>query len=398
MPEREAGTGSATRVRFALANLSILLDEVVFFALAPLLPLYAARFSLSKAEAGLLFAAYPLLSFAAAIPGSLLCGRLGPRLTLIVANLVFAVATLGFGLANGAAALWTARGLQGFASGVTVVAAMMLVTAAGRSGRAGRVLGMAFALQGLSAIVGPALGGIAVPRYGATATFSVIAAVALTSAVVLLASGGDGVERTPARGALRRFARDARGLAMTPTGRYPALLFVGVGVSAGCVQTLATLRLGDLGVTTSGIGVIFMIAGLAAMPIVLAVGWLCDHVGPVRATRWWLGAEVLLCLALAVPVGVWLVVPALSLLLIQGRSGGTIAYAQAAGTDRATRMAVGFGFMIMAWAIGSTLGAVLAGSVAEAIGDTAAYVLTAIVLILVVGPGATLDLRGRDRL
>jgi predicted MFS family arabinose efflux permease len=51
--------------------------------------------------------------------------------------------------------------------------------------------------------------------------------------------------------------------------------------------------------------------------------------------------------------------------------------------------------MIMAWAVGSTVGALLAGSVADAIGDTAAYVVTAALLLLVVGPGATLDLRAR---
>lgn len=394
MAETAAGR-APRRVRFGLANLSIFLDEVVFFALAPLLPVYASTFALSKAEAGWLYAAYPLLSFIAAIPGSLICGRIGPRWTLVLANLAFALATLGFGVADGAGTLWAARGLQGFASGVTVVAAMMLVSAAGARGRKGRVLGAAFALQGLSAIAGPALGGVVVPRFGATAAFAMVAAVAVTSAVILILTGADGVERTPARGMLRAFARDVRALATTPAGRYPVLLFVAIGISAGCVQTLATLRLDELGVSTGRIGLLFMVGGGLAIPAVLGVGWLCDRIGPVRATRWWLIAEVAMCLALAAPFGLWGLVPALVVLLVQGRSGGTIAYAQAAETERAQRMAVGFGFMIMAWAVGSTVGALLAGSVADAVGDSAAYVLTAALLALVVGPGATLDLRAR---
>jgi MFS family permease len=129
--------------------------------------------------------------------------------------------------------------------------------------------------------------------------------------------------------------------------------------------------------------------------VVLGVGWLCDRIGPVRAMRWWLIAEVLLCLALAAPFGLWVLVPAMLLLLVQGRSGGTIAYAQAAGMDRAQRMAIGFGFIIMAWAVGSAVGALLAGSVADALGDTPAYVITALLLVAVVGPGATMDLRRR---
>lgn len=394
MAEAAAGQ-TPRRIRFGLANLSIFLDEVVFFALAPLLPVYASTFALSKAEAGWLYAAYPLLSFAAAIPGSLLCGRIGPRWTLVLANLAFALATVGFGVADGAATLWAARGLQGFASGVTVVAAMVLVSAAGTKDRKGRVLGAAFALQGLSAIAGPALGGVVVPRIGATASFAMVAAVALTSAVILVLTGADGVDRTAARGLVRAFARDVRGLATTPAGRYPVLLFVGIGISAGCVQTLATLRLDELGVSTGRIGLLFMAAGALAIPAVLAVGWLCDRIGPVRATRWWLIAEVAMCLALAAPLGLWMLVPALVVLLIQGRGGGTIAYAQAAETERAQRMAVGFGFMIMAWAVGSAVGALLAGSVADALGDGAAYVLTALLLAAVVGPGATLDLRTR---
>lgn len=396
MAEVDAAAGrGARRVRFGLANLSIFLDEVVFFALAPLLPIYASTFALSKAEAGWLFAAYPLLSFVAAIPGSLICGRIGPRWTLVLANLAFAVATLGFGVADSALALWGARGLQGFASGVTVVAAMMLVSAAGAKGRKGRVLGIAFALQGISAVAGPALGGVVVPRLGATASFAMVAVVAVTSAVVLVLAGSDHVERTPARGALRAFARDVRALATTPAGRYPVLLFVGIGISAGCVQTLATLRLDELGASTGQIGLLFMVGGGLAIPAVLGIGWLCDRIGPVRATRWWLLAEVVLCLALAVPLGLWVLVPALTLLLVQGRGGGTIAYAQAAETERAQRMAVGFGFMIMAWAVGSAIGALVAGSVADAVGDAPAYILTAALLLAVVGPGATLDLRAR---
>ena len=88
-------------------------------------------------------------------------------------------------------------------------------------------------------------------------------------------------------------------------------------------------------------------------------------------------------------------IPALLLLLVQGRSGGTIAYVQALGTEQARRIAVGFGFMVMAWAAGATLGSMLAGAIAEVAGDSAAYILTAFLLVALVGPGASEDLRVR---
>ena len=395
MTNADTGTPIPQRVRFGLANLSIFLDEVVFFALAPLLPIYASAFALSKVEAGWLFASYPLLSFVAAIPGSLLCGRIGPRWTLVIANVVFALATLGFGVADGATALWAARAMQGLASGFTVVASMMIISSVGSSQRKGRVLGIAFALQGLSAIGGPALGGFVVPHLGAAASFAMVASVAATSAIVLVLTGTDNFERTPTRKMLISFAADARALATSNTGRYPVLLFIGIGVSAGCVQTLATLRLDALGVTTAQIGLLFMFGGILAIPIVVGIGLLCDRIGPIRTTRWWLICEVFLCLALATPFGLWVIIPTILLLLVQGRSGGTIAYVQAIGTEHARRIAVGFGFMVMAWAAGSTVGSVLAGAIAEVAGDSAAYVITAFLLIALVGPGASADLRAR---
>ncbi len=390
-----AGT-ARIRIRFGIANLSIFLDEVVFFALAPLLPIYAAMFDLSKTEVGWLFAVYPLLSFASALPGSALCTRIGPRWVLVLANVVFAAATISFGIADSELTLWTSRGLQGLASGITVTAAMLLIARAGKTGRKGRTLGIAFAIQGLSAIGGPALGGLVVPHLGAATSFAFVALVAATSAVILVIAGDDRIERS-ARFDTRSLVIAMYEVLRSESGRYPVLLFVGIGITAGCVQTLTTLQLAAAGVSSSEIGLLFITAGVIAIPVVITTGWLCDRIGPVRATRWWLITEIAMFLSLALLLSTWAQMIALSILLIQSRSGGTIAYAQAAQTDRFRGMAIGIGLMIMAWAVGSTIGSTLAGTIADAIGNSPAYVVTMLLLVLLVGPGATLDLRGRRR-
>ena len=58
-----------------LASTMVFFDVVFYAAIAPLLPDYAAEFGLSKAQAGILAAAYAAGTLLASLPAGLVAGR-----------------------------------------------------------------------------------------------------------------------------------------------------------------------------------------------------------------------------------------------------------------------------------------------------------------------------------
>ena len=69
---------------FWLVAAVVLVDTMFFAAVAPLLPRYADEFGLSKTAAGILGAAYPAGTFAAAIPSGWLAARWGVKPTVLL--------------------------------------------------------------------------------------------------------------------------------------------------------------------------------------------------------------------------------------------------------------------------------------------------------------------------
>lgn len=382
-----AHLSAATRRRFVLANVSIALDEIVYLALVPLLPVFTAEYDFSKAQAGALFAAYPLCGLVAALPGGLLSDRFGPRKMLVVANCGFALATLGFAFASSASMLSGARGLQGLSSGLTATAGMVMITETAEADRRGRVLGLAVAFQGLSTLFGPALGGLLVPWLGLEFSFSLISAAALAVGALLAFLTRDADSDrvgTHAAAAMRDLAAILRRAA----GRSSAFLFVAMGFSTGSVQTLATLHLAELGVTTEGIGLLMIAAGITGFPTLILAGRMIDRIGIRSSIRIWLVVGVASCVLLALAPGLAVTVVCMVVFFVHMRVGGTVGYAQALVAGDGGGMSTGFGFMVTAWAVGAALGPTLMGGVADATSDSAAYLITAIVLTALVSPGA----------
>src|SRR6476660_8811864 len=144
-----------------LASAMIFFDVAFFAAIAPLLPQYVDELGLSKAEAGVLSAAYAAGTLLGSLPAGFVASRVGPRKAVIHGLLLVGFSSLVFGFANQIALLDAARFIQGIAGALIWSGALTwLITTAPEEER-GSVIGKALGTAIAGALLGPALGAIA---------------------------------------------------------------------------------------------------------------------------------------------------------------------------------------------------------------------------------------------
>src|SRR5712692_3926730 len=94
-------------------------ETVLFSALAPLLPSFEEELGLSKAQAGLLVAMFPIGLGVAGLPVGLLASRVSVKGFALAGLVMLSAAGVAFGLADNYVELLATRFLQG-ASGALV--------------------------------------------------------------------------------------------------------------------------------------------------------------------------------------------------------------------------------------------------------------------------------------
>jgi MFS family permease len=361
-----------------LASAMIFFDVAFFAAIAPLLPDYVSEFGLSKAEAGVLSAAYAAGTLLASLPAGLLATRIGPRRTVIGGLLLLGVASVVFGFAEQVALLNGARFVQGVAGALIWSGALTWLIVASPDERRGSVIGTALGTAVAGALLGPVLGAIAA-EVGTQLVFGAVMGVAI---VLAFLAAGLSDARAPEEQGLREVAAT-----MISRPVLTAFAFVAVpSTMFGAVEVLVPLRIDELGGGHALIAGGF-IAG-AALEATLAPlsGRYSDRVG--RRTPFTVGlaicAVAMSTIAVAATLGLVLAA------LIVTSLGAGICFAPAltmlSEAAESTGLHQGFaaGLSNMAWASGQVLGGLAGGAAASAAGNAAPSLAIAALLLATV--------------
>lgn len=362
-----------------LASAMIFFDVAFFAAIAPLLPEYVDDLGLTKAEAGVLSAAYAAGTLLGSLPAGFVASRFGPRKAVIHGLLLLGFSSVVFGFAEQIVLLDTARFVQGIAGALIWSGALTWLITAAPEEKRGSVIGTALGTAIAGALLGPVLGAIA----GAIGTELVFSSVLLATVLLSLAAA-----RIPEPAA----PRQQQGLAeviqtMTRRPFLEAAAFVTVpSIMFGAIEVLVPLRIDSLG---GGHGVIAggFVAG-AALEAVLApfAGRLSDRRGHRLPYVSGLSICALAMVAVAVAASLGGILGALILTSL----GAGLCFAPAltliSEVAESSRLHQGFaaGVSNMAWASGQVIGGVGGGVVASLTGNAAPSLAIALLLALTV--------------
>lgn len=379
-----SGFTCAQRLLIVAVGGSLLLDGLLFSALAPLLPFYAERHSLSEAHVGLLVASDAIGSLLAVPLAAWTVGRCGPRRTMLGGLLAVGAGALAFGLADAAWLLDVTRGATGGLCAFTWAAGFTWLAYGVAPHLRARAIGLVMGAGGAGPLLGPMLGTAGVYA-GTLVAFGLIAAlyVALAATAVRLPALRHRPATSPA--ALRERVRRQSGAAWAGLAwvvTLPAL------VSAVLLVQIP-VRLDGLGFSAAAIGLVFVAAAVLNMLLSPLVGWWADRRGrwiPLRT-----GTLVVAVGAVLLPV---VDQPALVVALTIATGVGTMlqmgpTLAMLADRCEALQLPyeIAFSGQTMGWAVGYLTGALGAGVIA---GATSPGVPLALVAVLGLATAAVL--------
>jgi MFS family permease len=353
-----------------LVSAIVACDTTFFTALTPLLPHYADRFGLSKAEAGVLVATYAAGALLGAIPGGIVTSHWGPKRAVLIGLTLMSVSSVGFALAGDVSTLSLSRLVQGFGSVFSWSGGLAWLISAAPRERRGELLGTAMGAAVFGALLGPVLGAIA-GVVGARIAFLAVAGLGVV--LIAWAAATPGAPREPQQ--LREGLRALRGRQIY-AGAWlivlPALLF-------GVLIVLVPLRLNSYGWGTLAIGAVFL--ATTALEVVLnpLLGRLTDRRGRLQPVRVALLASIGVSVALAWVHQPMLIVP---LVLAAGIAYGAfytpgLALISDGAETQGVAKGLAFGLMNAGWAVGAILGPAVGGALAGIAGDALPYLLMA---------------------
>lgn len=257
------------RAVLGLVAALLAVEAAMWSVLAPLLALYGDEYGLSQAAAGLLNASYTAGVTVSACAGLMFLRSWQPRPAITTGLVVLSAATVAFALAPSVPALIAARVVQGLAGGQVWVGGYSWLYRVGPAAHRGRHVGLAVGASALGTVLGPVVGTVA-SATDPTRAFLILAAAiaALLPCVLLLPS--------PATAALDRLDLTAF---RSPDTRLSLWLVALLSLPIGLTVAVAPLRLRDLALSRSEIGVTFLAASALGCVVSISTGYLADRHG-----------------------------------------------------------------------------------------------------------------------
>jgi predicted MFS family arabinose efflux permease len=359
-----------------LLYIALLVSEMSWSAVAPLLPSFSDRFSLGDSEAGLILSVASMAILLVSIPAGAITRRVGARRLTVVSAITMTLGNVTVGLASNYGWLLVGRTVFGLGLGMLWVGGTSwLHDAAGD--RRSRVLSMTSAVIGLGSLVGPAFAGVVGEHLGLGAPFLALAVANVAVVVALLLESSGTAEATgDAEPALRDMVRAAGCDDMI---RSSVMLMLVGSLLWLTSYLLVPLRLDAAGWSAADIGFAFSISSL----LYAGVSWVVAR----RAERWaTLGVAALATGGLAA---------SLIVVVVSASVGATVTFLMLAGIATAVMIALTFplgvagsrhvsvaligGLLNVAWAISGLVGPTLGGIAAETVGDRLTFLLLAVI-------------------
>ena len=356
----------------------IFLDVAFFAAIAPLLPEYVHDLGLTKAQAGILSAAYAAGTLAASLPAGYVAARIGPRRTVIYGLLMLGVSSVAFGLVEEILLLDAARFVQGIAGALIWAGALTWLIAASPDANRGSVIGTALGTAVAGALLGPVLGALA-GSIGTAPVFCSVLVITIAFAYAASRLPDVGVSARQPLGEIKDAILSRPVLNATAFVAVPSVMF-------GAIEVLVPLEIDSLG---GGHGVIAagFIAG-AGLEAILAPfsGRFSDRVG--RRSPYVAGLSI--CALAMIGVALAQSLGAVLAALIVTSLGAGLCFAPALTllSDVADASALHQGFAAglsnMAWASGQVVGGAGGGIVASFTGNAVPCIAIALLLMVTV--------------
>jgi MFS family permease len=361
-----------------LASAMIFFDVAFFAAIAPLLPEYVDQLGLTKAEAGVLSAAYAAGTLLGSLPAGFVASRVGPKRTVIAGLLLLGCASFVFGFANDIALLDGTRFVQGIAGALIWSGALTWLITASPEERRGSVIGAALGTAIAGALLGPALGAVA----GAIGTEPVFSSVLVITILLSIAASRLPESRTPERQSLGEVMAT---LVSPPILKSAAFVAV-PSVMFGAIEVLVPLRIDELGGSHGLIAGGFIVGAALEAALAPLAGRISDRVG--RRLPYVVGLSI--CAGAMVAIALAATLGAVLAGLIVTSLGAGLCFAPAltliSDVAEASTLHQGFaaGVSNMAWASGQVIGGVGGGVVASLTGNAVPSIAITLLLTITV--------------